>query len=582
MNLAMAVLLALMLILPFLITRHDLPVPSFYSEWTAILLGMAAMLPWLSRLDLRRLHFPMVILAFLGLAVVIAIQYWIGRIPYAEQMALPIFYLVWAAVLVIVGRDLRARFDLKYLCALFAWALVAGGALNALVALSQVFGNEVGSARFLSYCMDPLVASAAGRAYGNLGQANHFAAYLAISLTSVAYLHFSGRVRSFAALGVAALVLMGAILSGSRAFWAYLLVLAAIGGFMIPGEARGMIRKAAAGTVGVIALLGFALYFMPGSLPEGVTRIVSLDELFSGRFHLLRHAWLMFLDAPLLGVGFGGFASGMYQHSLVVPLAEKYGLDVNAHNLLFHLLAETGLCGLLVVLIPLLLWLRAVMKEQWSLEKWWMGGVLSIVLLHGLIEYPLWYAYFTGLAALFMGMLSPGPFHFGRTGWPGSMLPLPHWKVLRAVMILAIFYAGIEAVRYARDYAYVEAAIYQSAGRGLDPGARAQGLRAVHERERLRRFVELAEPGAVFAASGGVGEKLELSRRVMRFSPVVEVAYRHSVLLASAGFHDDALDNLRKAMTVYPDRLGVYGGRMVELARRDPEKYGALADMLSK
>lgn len=579
MNLVMAVLLALMLILPFLITRHGLPVPSFHSEWAAILLGMAAMLLWSFRVDLRRLHFPMAILPFLGLAAVIAIQYWIGMIPYAEQMALPIFYLVWAAGLVIVGRDLRARFDLQFLCALFAWALVAGGAMNSLIGLFQVFGNVL---RVPSFLMDPLVASAAGRAYGNLGQANHFAAYLAVSLASIAYLHFSRRMPPPAALGLTALVLMGAILSGSRAFWGYLLALAAIGGLMIPSEARGSVRRVALGALGAIALLGLAVYLMPASLPEGVTRIVSLDELFSGRFHLLRHAWLMFLDAPLLGVGFGGFAAGMYQQSLVVSLTEKYGLDVNAHNLLFHLLAETGLCGLLVVLVPLLPWLRAVIKEERSLEKWWTAGVLSIVLLHGLIEYPLWYAYFTGLAALFMGMLSPGVAHFGRTGWLGSMPLFPNEKVLRAVMVLAILYAGAEAFQYARDYAYVEAAIYQPTVRKLDPGAREQGLRAVYGRGRLRRFIELAEPGVAVAASGNVAEKLELSRRVMRFSPVAEVAYRHSVLLASAGFRDDALDNLRKAKTLYPDRLGVYGGRMTLLARRDPETYQALADMLNK
>lgn len=582
MNLALVGLLALMLMRPFLNARHGLPVPSFYAEWEAFSLGTAAVLLWAFKLDVRKLQIPKVILTFIGLAVVIVIQYWIGRISYAEQMILPVFYLVWAAALVIVGRNLRERFELKFLCTLFAWALVVGGVLNSLVALFQVSGIVVESTRWLSYFVDPLVASAAGRAYGNLGQANHFAAYLAISLASVGYLHFSKRMRSVVAIGAIALVLIGWMLSGSRSFWGYFLALLMLGGFMIPGGARSLIRKTALGMVSVIALLVLTVYFIPGSLPEGVARIFSSNELFSSRLFLLHHAWQMFLNAPLLGVGFGGFASGMFQQALVVPLAETYGLDVNAHNFFFHLLAVTGLCGLLTVLIPLSSWFRDVLKEERSLENWWMGGILSIVLLHSMIEYPLWYAYFTALAALFMGMLGGKTLHFDSTGLAGLRLFFPFGKVVKAPIILALLYAGTELILYARDYARIEAAIYESAGRKMDDGARKQQLMAVYEGGRFRRFIELAEPGAVVAASSGVAEKLELSQRVMRFSPVAEAAYRHSVLLATAGFPDEALDNLRKAMIVYPDRLGVYRSRMADLASRDPEKYQALSDMLFK
>ena len=171
--------------LPFLQPYHRYPLTSFYSEWLAFALGLAAAAPLLGRNAWREAAVPLIALAPLGLAVLLALQVALDRVTYAEQALVAGLYLLWAALMAVLGHLLGRRMALDSIAGTLAWFLLAGGLVHALIGLVQHY--------HLSTPFNFLVAQKAGAAvYGNLAQPNHYAAYMTLSLASVAYLYGRG------------------------------------------------------------------------------------------------------------------------------------------------------------------------------------------------------------------------------------------------------------------------------------------------------------------------------------------------------------------------------------------------------
>ncbi len=121
--------------------------------------------------------------------------------------------------------------------------------------------------------------------------------------------------------------------------------------------------------------------------------------------HIWYEAWLIFTQFPILGAGFGQFG---WQHFLLGPALHNtsiLGLYNNAHNLVMQTAAEMGLAGLLILFGTLTLWIRQLRGAPRTIYHWWGCGLLTVLAIHSLLEYPLWYAYFLGVAALTLGIL---------------------------------------------------------------------------------------------------------------------------------------------------------------------------------
>ena len=201
--------------LPFLQPYHRYPITSFFSEWLAFALGLAAAMVLLSREPWQKAALPAVAIAPIGLAVVLGLQAALGRVPYPEQALTAVLYLLWAALLILLGHALRRLCTLAVVATWLAWFLVAGGVSSALVGLLQHFQ--------LATSLDFLIGhSAEFQVYGNLGQPNHYAAYVMLALASAGYLYSCRRLPGVLAAGCVALILLVLALTGSRSSWLYL------------------------------------------------------------------------------------------------------------------------------------------------------------------------------------------------------------------------------------------------------------------------------------------------------------------------------------------------------------------------
>lgn len=553
--------------LPFLQPYHHVPQPSFYSEWLALALGLLA-LTWMTRSAFwRGQELPAALIPLLCFVVLLVAQHAAGRVAYGGQVLGAGLYLAWAALLVVLAMGLRRALGLEGNVTVLAWFLVTGGAIGALLALLQYF-------QISDLPASLVFPNRRAELYGNLGQRNHFAAYSTFALASLAYL-YAGRRLHGAAVAAGALPLLFVIgLSGSRSVLLFLaLVLAAALLYAWRGGAGG---RRLAGCV-LLFIAGFALLQWlaaqpwPGAAGETVTVIERLagGEGSSGavslnyRLQIAREAWTMFLQAPFLGVGWGQFPWNDFELRALYGHAITTWPYSHAHNIVLHLLAETGLTGALLIAGAAFLWLRCLRRAALDLPHWWLAVLIGVITVHSLVEFPLWFAYFLGMAAIALGLLATGDFKapLARAGGP----------LMGLILAVGALYAIVVLDNY-RDFERLFA-------RGGPPPGTVEFSAAVgraHRHPVLEPYAELAIATAMSLDRERVREKRELNARVMRFAPISGVVYRHAILLALEGDGPAAERQLARAARVYPADLPATIKLMGEVAAQHPAELEPL------
>ena len=110
---------------------------------------------------------------------------------------------------------------------------------------------------------------------------------------------------------------------------------------------------------------------------------------FSTRYTMWVIGFRGFLEKPVFGHGLGAYLSLYMEHFGRYGLAEGltfYQLVSIPHNLFVHILSETGLFGLIVIMGPLI-WLGLRLFGQ-SDNRWLVLALLTPILLHSQFEYP--------------------------------------------------------------------------------------------------------------------------------------------------------------------------------------------------
>lgn len=559
-------------VVPFLQPYHRFPLTAFYSEWLAFALGLAAALPLAHRGSWRAETVPLVALAPLALAALLAAQVALGRVPYPEQAWTAGLYLLWASLLMQLGHVLRRELPLERIASALAWFLLAAGLLDALAGLLQHYD--------FSTPLDALVArKGPSGVYGNLGQPNHYAAHVTWSIASAAYLYSRRKLQGFAAAACAGASLMVLALSASRSPWLYLAAFIALAALVHHQRREDASRRLAFFTCALLP--GFIaaqwLVTTPLLLPsEGAAVVTSAERLFqvaSGiepRLQLWGEAWRMFVGAPVLGAGWGQFAWHHFLHQAASGAAAAPGVFNHAHNLVMQLLAETGIAGAAIAGGAGLLWLVDLRRVRLDPEWWWMLALIAVLGVHSMLEYPLWYAYFLGVAALLLGLGSE------------RALPVRFGRAARVALALAILTGLLNLVSVIPPYRDFERLVFSPDPQGSPAhGDRpfAQAMMRVHREPLLRPYVELAFAFGVEMDRAQLGEKLELVSRVMRFAPVDVVVYRHALLLALAGNGEAALEQLERSLRAYPGEAASIVAELEKLSLRHPVELSPLLEL---
>lgn len=249
--------------------------------------------------------------------------------------------------------------------------------------------------------------SGTGEAFGNLRQPNQFATLTSIGALSLVFgagPGTSGRWR-WMAVAAAVLLAMGAAASASRTGLVQWLMLPVFWwiwrGSRSPWTWRDGLVLAAVGAYIVSAI---ALPWAAGSSRGLMSRLVEGAPDCSSRLVLWANVLHLVSLKPWLGWGWGELD---YAHFVTLYPGERFcAILDNAHNLPLHLAVELG--------VPLaLLACGAMAAWVWRSRPWrakdpghqlaW--AVLAVILIHSLVEYPLWYGPFQVAVVLCLAVL---------------------------------------------------------------------------------------------------------------------------------------------------------------------------------
>ncbi|WP_454730976.1 MULTISPECIES: Wzy polymerase domain-containing protein [Cupriavidus] len=480
--------LAAALVVPLLVSRHTLPLATFYGEWTAALLFALAVIV-LGAVTPRQAgglagraepaRFPWIILFPLWLIATGIAQGLVGMadVP-GSRLITELTLALAAAVMWAAWRQGRAASaqERQALADTLATAWLVAGLLGTLAQWVQVFGLEPDTFGLVStYFYDDN-----RRLWGNLNQPNHQATVEGLALAAAVWLAARGWLRAPAWLAAVLLLESGIVLSGSRTGVLHVGLAAAyalVAAWLAWGQGAGAgvrqrgpnpMRRPAGLVFAAVAMVAMLLVLQPAIKSAGqamgwrlfdtVAQLQGADQL-SARGALWAHAWAMFRAHPWLGVGWGEFGWAQFQQMAQVGV--RVEMSLHAHNAVLDLLAKTGIVGAAGALLSLLAWLgRVVYRRLWrgdAPERAQTVLVLTWLAMlgaHSMLEYPLHYLYFLLPFCFMLGWLEPSGFG--------------HARLPRAAAVLAgLVFAGVSATVLATmwmDFRRAEAREYAHAG----------------------------------------------------------------------------------------------------------------------
>lgn len=552
--------------LPFLLPRHTPPYPSFYNEWLAALLAVGLIFTFALRPADGKLYLPSIALFPFAILILLCIQLAFNTSAYSGPVLLALLYVFCATLLAIVSRTWLASANLESTMSLIASATLVGGFFNAIAGILQ-YWEAYG---FLS----PLIAAkTTPAAYGNLAQSNHFANYTALAVAALIYLAIKRKLSPWLGASLGLVLLLGMALSGSRSAWLYLTALTVAAVILRlqsnSPEARSFI------VITFITLLMFAFiqvilpYFAPKAIVAS-SRIAS-EDLLNVRWDLWASALAIFADNPWQGVGYHRFAWAHFMHTA------EHGSTLHdptlspdfVHNLPLQLLAEFGLAGAIISGF-VGYWLYRSYRRIDSTEHWLLMAMISILVIHSLLEYPLNYMYFLAPAAILVALADHRSIILRLPQYPLRLLTSTT-LIVGCLMLIALF-----VNQQALEAAYLR----------IGKSGKISNIQDMQLLALAQRYGPFFEPEIdnIFNAmriDTQQPEKwqilLDVSTRSIGYKMTASRLYRHILLLTLNGETKTATHLLDKAKKVYPAFYSKQFDTQLSLVRRDlPEHKGLL------
>jgi len=537
-------------LLPFLLAYHQQPIPSFFPEWLAAALGIAAALTLLVGRGVTAVSFvssPVPALWLIVFAAFLAAQAASGGHVYSQLPVVAALYVLYAALMIWLGAQLTAELGIARVATVLAMFLLAGALANSLAGVMQFYGRPK--------LFEDIVAELHGnRAYGNIAQANLYANYLALGEGALLFLWLRERVRTAYALPALALLVLGGALSGSRGTLLYALWYAALG-FLAArtqeGAQKWRPKIAACGIAGAVLAAHFAVPWLNAALHLGPSGEGAIDRLEHGepRWQVWLIALRVFLSAPFGGVGAGEFAGAAFEIGLDPSLTTIGEVWTSPHNVPLHLLAETGLVGTLLVLGGLCVWGWQAARRYWKgreVASWWIIAAVGIEMIHSLTEFPFWSAHFLGVTALLIGASARA----------GLSLAVARASAISAGAVCIVL--SVASAIMLRDYMRLDVTRITGTTVTLTSATQAQQDAATMRELTHGLMAPLAELWILIGAPldrSELAEKLALSERVARYWPANTVVARRAVFLALSGEAEKARSLLARALETFPHRV---------------------------
>jgi O-antigen ligase len=325
-----------------------------------------------------------------------------------------------------------------------------------------------------------------GRPFANFAQPNHFCSACFLALVALLQLRQHRWVGTFGFSIVGACLAFGMVMSGSRTGWAQWVVLLA---FTAMGSRR---FKSTAGWREIGALTAFFVFTSVAwpAINDLVGRMSArpMADTLSGGTRLLH--WQAMADAisrePLLGYGWNN--ASVAQTRVAADHPPVHEQLEHSHNILLDLLVWAGVPvgGAIIALLGF--WFISRIRACQSVTALLWLLALAGLLAHGMLEYPLEYAFFLLPAGLMVGAVEA--LHPVQTA---IKVPLGLLRAAGGLLCAAVTVVALDYLQAEQGFRTMR---FETAGFAGTTVTAPPKLRVLDQLEAFQRFVQTeARPG---------------------------------------------------------------------------------------
>lgn len=515
--------------LAWLVPNHYYPWSSFWGELLAACAFALLLIP-AAVYATSSVRLPRITVVAAALSLVPLIQWQAGLVYFGGD--------AWMASLYLLGFGLAALLPALQSQAMdellegLAWTILAAALISVGLALCQWL--QLGGLGI--FLMDMPYG---GRPYGNLAQPNQLATLLMLGLVAACALYQRRYLNGFSFALVVLMLCFGVVMTQSRTAWLELGSLCFWASLMQQRAALRITRPklAAVGALFVLLVLGWPALCEALNLPVGR----NLGDASQFASNLRWQLWLSMIDAigrePWFGYGWNQVS--VAQFHVAADRAPVGEFIEHSHNIVLDLLVWNGLPLGLLILFGLLWWFWSHARACREATVVWLLAGIGVVIVHGLLEYPLEYAYFLLPVGLMMGaveVLSPA----------GSSVKAPKLVVL-GPYAFAVVLLGWTLVDYARVEEHYRQLRFELAGYGpAEDRARISDVLLLSQLREFQRFAR-SEARANMSA-----EELDWMRKMAERYGYAPVLFRYALSAALNGQLDAAARTLSVLCNVHP------------------------------
>jgi len=546
-------------VISFLIPYHLHPLRSYVND-VAIIVSFIVAGAVLARENAFFWHGHAITKLFLSFPLLMLIQYLFFQHQSWADLLLPVAYFFLAALAAVIGTSLsQSRKERDHLALMMASAFFIASLLSVVIQILQVSGLSL--APVVMYMGKTMIFP---RPYGNIAQPNQLALILCFGLAGMIFLYRVQRLSNIPSVISAIMLLLGLVMTQSRIGW-----------IIIPAYALLLLRKdehpktiPSAILLGYVCLYFFLVFFeshIVGLLGwQGGSVIERIGGARSERAALWQQAWHIASHHPWVGIGWFGFGEEQVRIAANFP-SSTYA--EHSHNVALNLAAEMGWPFTIILLAFLSWWVyqTCVLSGQ-SLAVRFASFCLLAVMVHSMVEFPLWYAYILLPVAMLMGMLQ-------QNRWPANGVVLPSVLIISGALMTLVLIVVLSL-----DYRRVVQAfdVLRSEGAKNQKSLQQPAITI------FPQFYDYFKLMGIVPAEGMNDDEIAfIERATYRFGFMHNLNKLAEVCVLN-GRHDQAIQVMRTLQRLHPDGYPEYFDYWRAKAELDPRYMNVFKKMLPR
>lgn len=516
------------LILSWLYPDHYLPWTTFGNDYLAF---VALLLLWVFQLGVPK-QFSVFSFAVFAVVVLVLLQLVTSKIYFAIDAWMAIFYLLGSGAAYQIGLSYGDRHScLRGL----AMLIVCGGIISALLGVAQ----------WLEFVSPWMVTPIPGRSVGNLAQPNNYATLLFWSMCALSFLYLKKTVSLVGYSVIAFVLAFGMIVSESRT---PLLQSLFLGVIFLLGVRAGFLRLKDVVVLLPVCLFGFLYFVFPAI--DGLVFLKEpsllglVERPYSYRLAIWTSLLLPIINSPFLGYGVGQVS--VAQFSFLNDFGETVEFVEHSHNILVDIIIWFGPLFGVVLIYFLLFWIGRYFRRLRSTEDWFLFACVGSLIIHGLLEYPLEYAYFLLPFSLMLGLMDNGNVRSGA---------LVRFRYLYGCVLFTLSLVPMSIIWKEHRALEEDHRLMRAQNFGLMRDRSLSLSDDVKLLDGKREYIRFAR----YEARQNMSEEdLEWMRRVVYRYPFAVSIYRYSVALALNGRESEAHTELVKIKYFFGQKMYYY------------------------